>query len=121
MREQIYDRRLVGSLVMEEHLGRPRLKRYSLEALESITNVDMEIIDGPPGHVQSLARYPARPTLGTRFVLSEHFSLATLSLDDYRRDGFEYLMVSSAMYERYLDELDRYPDAVAFFEQPESD
>jgi hypothetical protein len=69
----------------------------------------------PPDSRMAQEWYTA-PLAGTRISLSEYVSLATLSLDDYRHDGFEYLMVSSAMYERYLDEPARYPDQVAFYE-----
>lgn len=56
------------------------------------------------------------PLAGTGFVVFETSSLAERrTLDDYRRDGYRYLVVSSAMYDRYMAEPDRYPTQVAFY------
>lgn len=38
------------------------------------------------------------------------------NLDDYIRQGFSYLIVSSYMYERYFKETERYPSEVKFYE-----
>jgi len=57
------------------------------------------------------------PLVGTDFVVSEQWSLAAgHTVDDYRYDGYSYLVVSSAMYERFLAEPDRYVSEVAFYQ-----
>ena len=50
---------------------------YDLDALEDVTSIDMVIVDGPPGNIQRLARYPALPLLADR--LSDK---AVVVLDD---------------------------------------
>ncbi len=58
----------------------------------------------------------AGPLTGTDFVVFERFSLAAgRTLDDYYRDTFQYLVVSSGIYGRYLAEPHRYPSEVAFY------
>jgi predicted O-methyltransferase YrrM len=71
-----------------------RWKWYDLSALEDVESIDLLIIDGPPEHVQPLARYPALPLLADR--LSEG---AIAVLDDGDREG-ERLCV-----ERWLAEM----------------
>lgn len=54
----------------------------------------------------------------TGFYVIEHFSLSQKhTLQDYRRDGFQYLMVSSAVYERFLGEDERHPIQAAFYRE----
>ena len=49
-------------------------------------------------------------------VTDYHFALAADgSLEDYRRAGYDYLMVSDAIYGRYQLEPKRYPKDVAFY------
>jgi predicted O-methyltransferase YrrM len=50
---------------------------YEIEKLGDVESVDMVIVDGPPGNIQRLARYPALPLLADR--LSER---AVIVLDD---------------------------------------
>lgn len=51
------------------------------------------------------------------FIVYERYSLAPgRRPDDYYRDGYRYLVVSSAMYERYLAEPDRYAAEVDFYQ-----
>ena len=56
--------------------GRPWLW-YDLNKLEDVKTVDMLIVDGPPGNIQRMARYPALPLLLSR--LSDR---AVIVLDD---------------------------------------
>jgi predicted O-methyltransferase YrrM len=53
---------------------------YDLEKL-SVTEIDLLVIDGPPGFIQKHSRYPALPLLGQR--LAEH---GVIYLDDAARD-----------------------------------
>jgi O-antigen/teichoic acid export membrane protein/predicted O-methyltransferase YrrM len=53
---------------------------YDLDQIEDLTSIDMVIVDGPPGNIQRLARYPALPVLADR--LSDK---AVIVLDDYFR------------------------------------
>jgi O-antigen/teichoic acid export membrane protein/predicted O-methyltransferase YrrM len=50
---------------------------YDLDQLEDVKSIDMVIVDGPPGNIQRLARYPALPILADR--LSDK---AVVVLDD---------------------------------------
>ena len=60
----------------------------------------------------------AAPLDGAPFRVTEHFTLAQGGdLEDYVREGYDYLIASSAMYGRYFDEAQRYPREVAFYEK----
>jgi predicted O-methyltransferase YrrM len=50
---------------------------YDLDALDDVKSIDMVIVDGPPGNIQRLARFPALPVLAER--LSDK---AVIVLDD---------------------------------------
>ena len=53
---------------------------------------------------------------GKRFLVLERHALADdRTLTDYRRAGFEYLVVSNAMYDRYLAEPTRYAAETDFY------
>jgi hypothetical protein len=56
------------------------------------------------------------PLEGTNFTITQSFSLAERSLDEYREAGYRYLVVSSGIYERYMAEPDRYRQEVTFYE-----
>jgi len=66
---------------------------YSPAVLEGITSVDMVIVDGPPGYVQDLARYPALPLLFDRLT-----DKAVVVIDDCNRQE------EKAIVERWLKE-----------------
>ena len=54
---------------------------------------------------------------GLGYQVFEQFSLSqNRTLEDYRREGFEYLITCSQIDDRYFRERDRYPQAVAFYE-----
>lgn len=56
------------------------------------------------------------PLDDTSFKTSLQFSLAEdQHLKDYHREGFDYLVVSSEIYDRYLMESDRYVDETNFY------
>jgi len=65
----------------------------------------------------SLNRYaPVTIDSGKRFLVLERHALADdRTLDDYRREGFEYLVASNAMYDRYLAEPGRYAAETDFY------
>ncbi|MGB9590385.1 MAG: ArnT family glycosyltransferase [Candidatus Hydrothermia bacterium] len=57
------------------------------------------------------------PLGGTDYVVFEQFSLASgRTLEDYSREGYQYLIVSSSMYGRYLAEPERYVNEVGFYQ-----
>jgi uncharacterized membrane protein len=57
------------------------------------------------------------PLVGTDLDVLERFSLAEdRTLANYRRDGYRYLVASSAVYGRYLAEPERYPSEIAFYQ-----
>ena len=61
---------------------------YDLDAIKDLTSIDMVIVDGPPGNIQRLARYPALPLLADR--LSER---AVIVLDDFFRQQEREILV----------------------------
>jgi 4-amino-4-deoxy-L-arabinose transferase-like glycosyltransferase len=70
----------------------------------------------PPGSTIAADFYTA-PLHETRLHADYHFSLAADGeLEEYRRAGYDYVMVSDAIYGRYLREPERYPREVAFYE-----
>ena len=63
------------------------------------------------------ADFYTAPLHDSALVADYHFALAADgSLEDYRRAGYDYLMVSDAIYGRYQLEPKRYPKEVAFYE-----
>ena len=67
----------------------------------------------PPGG--GIADESASPA-GTGFQVTQRASLAEdHGLDDYAREGYDVLIVSSAISWRYLAEPSRYPAQVAFY------
>src|SRR5262249_31682807 len=58
------------------------------------------------------------PLPETGFVVYERYSLAPdRTPDNYYRDGYRYLVLSSAMYERYMAEPVRYASEVSFYQK----
>lgn len=53
---------------------------YNPEVLHDITEIDLLIVDGPPGHLNKMARYPAIPIL-----LNKLKNGAIVLVDDYDR------------------------------------
>lgn len=49
------------------------------------------------------------------FDVTKVFSLSDWPLEYYRNEGFEYLLVSSYMYDRYFAEAQKYPKNVEFY------
>lgn len=66
---------------------------YSLEKFDPEESIGLVIVDGPPGHLQELSRYPALPLLSN--YLSEE---ATFIVDDGDREDEE------AMVEKWMEE-----------------
>jgi len=54
---------------------------YDTQQIKHLTSIDMLIIDGPPSHIQKMARYPALPLLFS--MLSEN---AVVLFDDSKRE-----------------------------------
>ena len=70
---------------------------YDLEGVKIDRPIDLLVVDGPPGNLQELSRYPALP------LLYEHLnSKATIILDDGRRED-EKRMV--ALWEKEFSHL----------------
>ena len=53
---------------------------YDRDLLEDVAAVDLVVVDGPPGNLQRLSRYPALPVLLDRLSPD-----AVIVMDDYRR------------------------------------
>lgn len=69
----------------------------------------------PPGSTVAADFYTA-PLHDTELRAEYHFALAADGdVDHYRDAGAQYLMISDAIYSRYLREAQRYPREVAFY------
>lgn len=79
--------RVLESPLTEYHLNDKVWKWYSLEDFDPAASIDHVIVDGPPGHLQKLSRYPALP------LLSDWFSEeVTLIIDDGDREEEKYIV-----------------------------
>ena len=68
----------------------------------------------PKGTKIAVEAYAA-PVDPKRFVLLKMFSLSSRPLDYYYQEKYEYLVVSSMMYNRFMAEQSRYQDEVNFY------
>jgi hypothetical protein len=76
------------------------------------------IINNLPSESRIAQEWYTAPLDDTVFKTYLEFSLATdRRLDDYRLEGFEYLIVSSDIYNRYLEEPERYVNEVGFYNE----
>jgi len=50
------------------------------------------------------------------YKILKKYTLSDTTLQFYEDQGFEYLIVSSSIYERYYSEADRYPENVRFYQ-----
>lgn len=67
------------------------------------------------GYASSQGRL-IKPSADNHFMIFEKISLAAAArANEYYRDGYRYLVVSSWMFDRYLAEADRYPSEAAFY------
>lgn len=73
----------------------------------------------PAGSAIALEEYTAPGSLLSRFSTLRTFALGwnEMTLSDYVAEGYDYLVVSDEMYNRFLAQPDRFPDAAAFYEQ----
>lgn len=72
----------------------------------------------PPG--SRIIQEPYTPPLrGTDFDYTEHIlSLARMgTVDGFRDEGYEYMIVSDETYQRFYNEPDRYAEFIAFYEE----
>lgn len=71
----------------------------------------------PPGSRIAQEAYAA-PLGGTNYIVFEQFSLASgRTIDDYSHEGYRYLVLSSAVYGRYLAEPERCRIEVEFYQK----
>lgn len=47
-------------------LGEKQWLWYDTQVIEPLDSIDLLVVDGPPGHIQPLARYPALPVMYER-------------------------------------------------------
>ncbi len=97
-----------------------RIVRSSLQQLEPSTRVRARewALHLPPGSTIAEEWYtaPLGPVPGKGIRVSQLRSLAEgHTLEDYARERYDVLIVSSGMYGRYLAEPARYPAEVAFY------
>lgn len=64
----------------QQKAGEDNYEWYDMEKLQDVDNIDLLIVDGPPGKTQKHARYPAVPLLYDKLSKG-----ATIILDDYSR------------------------------------
>lgn len=76
---------------------------YDLSVLDEIPDIDLLVIDGPPGNIQNLSRYPALPILYGKLAKE-----AVIIMDDGRRRDEKQIV---AMWlDRYVDLESRFID-----------
>jgi hypothetical protein len=75
--------------------------------------IDMQL---PPGTVIAREEY-SFPVNGSNLRLVGKYVLGERPLDYYLDRGADYIAVSSAIYERFYREPERYPEQIAFYEE----
>ena len=97
-----------------------QLVRHDVQQAGSTTRVrarDWLLRNVAPGTRIAQEEY-GPPLGGTDFDVEERYSLAAnRPLRRYSEEGYRYLIVSSAIYERYLAEPERYQDESQFYAQ----
>jgi predicted O-methyltransferase YrrM len=84
---------VVHAPLIDTVIGDETFRWYDLSAAGSVEEVDLLVVDGPPGSTQPLARYPAVPRLWDSLSAD-----VLVVLDDAKRDD------ESAVIERWLTE-----------------
>ena len=75
------------------------------------------MIDHVPARSRIFQEWYTAALPGTDFDVTEKFTLAELATpEQYREEGYDYLVASDAVYGRYFAEADRYPERVKFYE-----
>ncbi len=94
--------------------------RYALQQTGDNTRIQARtwiLQNLPAGSVIAQEEYGAL-LMGTSMNVIWKVALApAASLDSYRSDGVQYLVFSSYMYDRYLDDPKRYPSESAFYNE----
>ncbi len=52
-----------------------------------------------------------------QYEVTTWYDLSQQPFSYYQEEGYQYLVISSDIYDRYLAEADRYPENVAFYQQ----
>jgi 4-amino-4-deoxy-L-arabinose transferase-like glycosyltransferase len=69
-----------------------------------------------PAHSRIVQEWYTAALAGTDFAVTEKFSLAEYPTpEQYRQEGYDYLVASDTVYGRYFAEADRYPERVKFY------
>jgi hypothetical protein len=75
-------------------------------------------LDNLPAGSAIAQEWYAAPLEGAPFHVTEQFTLAQGGeLEDYVHEGYDYLIASSAMFDRYFNEAQRYPKEIEFYER----
>jgi len=69
-----------NAAITRQQLGDGNWLWYETAALDQLTSIDVVIVDGPPGDLHSLARYPALPILSRKLSPG-----AVIVVDDFNR------------------------------------
>ncbi len=97
-----------------------QLVRHELQQMRPTTRIQARewvLRHVPPGSTIVEEQHSA-PLSETSFRLGEQYSLATAgSPEEYSRQGYQYAIVSSGLYARYLAEPERYRRESAFYGQ----
>lgn len=96
---------VLDSPIKEIEIGDVAWKWYSLQHLPE-AQIDMLIVDGPPGDLGKLARYPAGPLLFPRLAAG-----ATVFADDLIRDD------EREIFDRWLQEFSSFAAEIKPFEK----
>ena len=76
------------------------------------------ILENIPAGSRLAEEWYTAPSLGgSQIDVYATPSLGGRSLDEYRQEGYQYLVVSSSLYDRFFAEPERYPEPVAFYRE----
>jgi asparagine N-glycosylation enzyme membrane subunit Stt3 len=94
------------------------LVEFSLRQARPSTVVDARewAVANLPARSKIAEEYYTAPLEGTDFMVTRRFSLAKeRTFDDYMREGYDFALISSAIYNRYLYAPGRYPTEAGFY------
>jgi 4-amino-4-deoxy-L-arabinose transferase-like glycosyltransferase len=101
---------LLGAQELKDGLAAERVSgAVPLPAYDTRRPSDAEKNSEKKYHLAALER------IKPKYKLVSSFSLAEYPLEAYTREGFEYIVVSGHIYERFFAAEDFYPEAVAFY------
>ncbi len=101
---------LLGAQELKDRMANERVAgAVPLPAYDTRSPSDAEKNSPKKYHLAALEK------IEPKYRLTSSFSLAEYPIEIYEREGFEYIVVSGHIYERFFAAEDFYPEAVAFY------